>query len=237
MTDSKDKAAKEGSDSEEISLEQLSNAFAEMMGDGVEADADASAGQAGDAAEDAGDEAARDNVDDDAVCPITPKSVLEAMLFVGHPENQPLGREHAASLIRGVDETEVDQLVQELNDQFGEAGRPYKVVSEGAGYRMVLRERFGRVREKFYGRVRESRLSQAAVEILSLVAYNQPMTSEKLSIMRGHPSGTILSQLVRRKLLRMERPEEKPRTPVYYTTTRFLELFGLDSIDDLPRSQ
>ena len=54
--------------------------------------------------------------------------------------------------------------------------------------------------------------------------------------LRGQASGAILAQLVRRQLLRMERPAEKPRTPRYYTTDRFLQLFGIRSLEDLPRS-
>ena len=77
----------------------------------------------------------------------------------------------------------------------------------------------------------------AAVEVLSLVAYNQPITSEKISALRGHPSGAIVSQLVRRQLLQMKRPKESPRTPVYHTTPRFLRLFGLEDLEDLPQAQ
>jgi segregation and condensation protein B len=69
------------------------------------------------------------------------------------------------------------------------------------------------------------------------VAYNQPITSKRVSTLRGHPSGAILAQLVRRRLLQIERPKEKPRTPTYHTTERFLDLFNLDSLQDLPQSQ
>ena len=93
------------------------------------------------------------------------------------------------------------------------------------------------MRNRFYGRVREATLSQAAIDILALVAYNQPITNERVSRLRGHPSGSILAQLVRRQLLRIERPDEMPRTPIYHTTPRFLALFGLESLEELPRSQ
>jgi segregation and condensation protein B len=55
--------------------------------------------------------------------------------------------------------------------------------------------------------------------------------------LRGHPSGAVLAQLVRRDLLRLQRTETKPRQTQYYTTDRFLSLFGLASLDDLPHSQ
>jgi len=69
------------------------------------------------------------------------------------------------------------------------------------------------------------------------VAYNQPVTADQISQLRNLASGPMLSQLVRRRLLRVERPQQKPRTPLYYTTDRFLRLFGLEKLDDLPRGE
>ncbi|HVC96160.1 MAG TPA: SMC-Scp complex subunit ScpB, partial [Pirellulales bacterium] len=107
----------------------------------------------------------------------------------------------------------------------------------GDGCRMVLREEYTRVLYKFYGRVRQARLSPAAVEVLSIIAYNGPQTGDDVARLRGTPSGAILSQLVRRQLLALERPEASPRRARYRTTQRFLDLFGLASLDDLPHSQ
>ncbi len=220
---------------EPISLEKLSDAFAEMLsedGDATREDkgSDETGGEAsGD------DESSAENADDS--CPISPQTVVEALLFVGHPENLPLGRDELSNVIHGTEPDEIAEVVEQLNEQYDQQERPYEIVSEGAGYRLVLRDDFQRVRDKFYGRVRQARLSQAAIEVLALVAYNQPLCSDTVSKMRGHPSGSILTQLVRRQLLRIERPQEKPRRPVYLTTERFLQLFGLQSLEDLPRSQ
>ena len=76
-----------------------------------------------------------------------------------------------------------------------------------------------------------------AIDVLALVAYQQPLTGEKIHRLRGKPSSHILSHLVRRGLLRIERPAAKRRTPHYHTTERFLQLFNLQSLDDLPRSE
>jgi segregation and condensation protein B len=89
----------------------------------------------------------------------------------------------------------------------------------------------------FYGRVKEAKLSQAAIDVLAVVAYNQPLTRPEIDRLRNAASASLLSQLVRRGLLRVERPDQKPREPIYYTTERFLELFHLQSLDELPRSQ
>jgi len=223
----------------DVSLEQLSDAFQQMLDPEATA-AEAAATDEG-AAEPSGEvdtepPAASEEAADDA-CPISPHSILEAMLFVGNAANEPLAAERVAQLIRGVDAEEVDQLVRDLNAQYERSGHPYEIRDESAGFTLALREEFSRISDRFYGRVREARLSQAAVEVLALVAYNQPMTSHRVNELRGHPSGAILSQLVRRELLRMERPSEKPRTPVYHTTSRFLQLFGLSKLEELPQAE
>jgi len=173
----------------------------------------------------------------DVACEVTPRSILEAMLFVGSSDNQPLAVERMAGLMRGVRPAEIEELVRELNVQYAASGCPYEIRGEGAGYRMALREEYTRVRDKFYGRVRQARLSPAAVEVLSIIAYNGPQTGDDVARLRGTPSGAILSQLVRRQLLALERPEASPRRARYRTTQRFLDLFGLASLDDLPHSQ
>jgi segregation and condensation protein B len=96
---------------------------------------------------------------------------------------------------------------------------------------------FAPLHDKLLGRVREAKLSQAAIDILAVVAYQQPVTRAEIDKLRGKPAGAMLGQLVRRDLLRIERPDTKPREPKYYTTDRFLALFGLNTLDDLPRSQ
>ncbi len=173
----------------------------------------------------------------DDACPISPRTIFEAMLFVGNRDNRPLPPARAAELMRDVTTDEIPSLVDELNRRYAETGAPYHVVGEGDGYRLTLRREFQSLRDRFYGRVREARLSQASIDVLALVAYQQPITADKIGHLRGKPSSHILSHLVRRGLLRIERPEAHRRTAHYHTTDRFLRLFNLESLDDLPRSE
>lgn len=173
----------------------------------------------------------------DEACELSPKSILEAMLFVGHPQNEPLTARHVSSLMRGVLPEEIDELVGELNEQYEAELAPYQIASDGSGYRLILRDEFSTLREQFYGRIREAKLSQAVIDTLAIVAYHQPVGLKEVDRLRGKPSGGILSQLVRRQLVKIERPADKPRDITYRTTPRFLDLFSLESLDDLPRSQ
>lgn len=168
--------------------------------------------------------------------PVSPMSVVEALLFVGSIDNRPIETAKAAELMRGVTPGDVAQLIDELNARYRSNGCPYKIVSDGDGYRMTLRRAFHPVRNKFYGKVREARLSQAAVDTLAIVAYRQPLTSDQVTQLRGTPSGHLLTQLVRRQLLEVERVQGD-RQVLYRTSQRFLELFGLDTLKDLPDSE
>ncbi len=173
----------------------------------------------------------------DEACPLSPRCILEAILFVGNRDNTPFSAAKAAELMRDVAPEEIPLLVDELNKDYEVNNCPYHIVGEGDGYRLVLRKNLFALRNKFQGRIREARLSQAAIDVLAIVAYQQPLTGEKISRLRGKPSSHILAQLVRRGLLRIERPDTKRRTPHYHTTDRFLRLFNLQSLEDLPRSE
>ena len=210
-------------------LERLRDAFAEMIGTKSSESSD-------EGPEPESSDSQPSAPDSQPPHPPDPRSILEAMLFVGHPENEPLTSREVASLIRGVSPAEVDELVRELNTDYDAHDAPYTIIGTGAGYRLVLRDEYDRVRHKFHGRIREARLSRGAIEVLSIVAYNQPVTADTVNRLRGAPSGGFLTQLVRRQILRMERPKEEPRRPLYSTTARFLRIFGLSSLDELPQS-
>lgn len=210
---------------EHLSVDHLTQAFAHLLGEAPPTAPTAPDTPAEDAALEGPDEAAP-----------TPASIVEAILFVGHPACQPLSNRLIAGYLRGVSPTEVDELIGQLNEAYRQQQTPYWIVSEGAGYRMALRPEYARLRDMFLGRVRQARLSQTAIDLLAIVAYRQPIARDEIDRLRGKPSGAVLTQLVRRELLQVERTKKPART-LYRTTDRFLELFGLQSVDDLPRHE
>tara|TARA_R110002049_G_scaffold47902_2_gene138486 strand:- start:20625 stop:21425 length:801 start_codon:yes stop_codon:yes gene_type:complete len=168
---------------------------------------------------------------------VTPESIVEAALFVGHPENQSLSEHRLASLMRGIEPDEVVSIIDQLNESYKEADQAIRIVRDDQGYRMTIAPAVENIRRSFLGKVREARLSQSAIEVLSLVAYQPGITSQLVQDQRGQESGALLNQLVRRRLLEMrrEKPEDGSRAvPHYYPTERFLTLFGLESLEDLP---
>ncbi|MGE0537667.1 MAG: SMC-Scp complex subunit ScpB [Pirellulales bacterium] len=241
-------------DSGGLSLDQLGAAFAQMLEHGHDpytGKADPSDAVVYRSAAEAELEPALDPEQaagvGDGLCQVTPLSIVEAMLFVGSPTNEPLTAQRIASLMRGVRPGEIDELVRELNESYTANRCPYEIVGTGAGYRLALRGEFDALRTRVLHRGRQARLSESATEVLAVVAYNEPLTADEVDKLRGRPSGTLLRQLLRRQLLILERPDDetqnsavanRPRTaPRYRTTPRFLELVGIESLADLPKAQ
>src|SRR4051794_3586773 len=199
-------------DDQGLTLDELGQAYAALLARGNDPYSDAAAPSADDApptTETTDDQSlAASETDAEAAFAVTPKAILEAILFVGHPIGEPLTSERIAALMRGVLPSEIDDLVDELNAEYAASAAPYAVISVGPGYQLALRPEFDALRDAFHGRVREARLSQAAIDVLAIVGYHQPIVAEEVDRLRGKPSGAILSQLLRRDLLALHRPAE-----------------------------
>jgi segregation and condensation protein B len=163
------------------------------------------------------------------------KRIVEALLFVG---GAPLTAVRACETIRGLSTAQLTEAIDDLNHDYRAQGRPYLIQMQEQGYVMALRPRFRMVHDKLYGGVREARLSPNAVDVLSLVAYRQPATKQEVDALRGAESGSLLRQLVRHGLVAIvQRGDTAQREVAYGTTQRFLDLFRLRSLDDLPQTQ
>jgi segregation and condensation protein B len=160
--------------------------------------------------------------------------LVEALLFVG---GAPLTAERTAAAIRGLTGPQFAQAVASLNQDYRRQGRPYIIQAQGQGFVLALRPRFRPIVERLYGQTREARLSPPAVDVLALVAYRQPVTKQEMDSIRGGESGALVRQLVRRNLIAVvQRGEAGRREVLYGTTPRFLQLFQLASLDDLPQT-
>ena len=172
---------------------------------------------------------------DDHAARLTPLQVLEAALFVG---GEPLTIRRLQTLLRDRFEPEaIVDLVEELDQKYQEQLRPYGVVLKEGGYRLCLRDEYEPVRSRVYGfGPREIRLTQDHLEVLSLVAYHQPVTRDEMEEAAGRGVAGTLRQLVRRELVGIERTPDDPKNVRYVSTDRFLEVFGLGGLDELPQA-
>jgi len=167
----------------------------------------------------------------EATVPPSPLQIIEALLFVG---GAPVKPEHVSDVIRGLPADDVREYVDVLNRTYRNQNRPYHVVHRPAGYVMQLRPRYAGLHEKMFGGPREARLNQPALDVLSLVAYRQPIGKSELDTIRGQDSAGVVRQLVRLGLIAVAERASGERETLYGTTDRFLEIFSLRSLDDLP---
>jgi segregation and condensation protein B len=162
--------------------------------------------------------------------PPSPIQIVEALLFVGGP---PLTAEDAADAIRGLSPEQFRECIDTLNRVYRSQNRPYAVVHGSTGYILRVGRKYNAVRERLYGGPREARLNQPALDVLSLIAYRQPVGKAEIDGARGADSGGVLRQLVRLGLIATTEGSEKDG--LYATTSRFLEVFRLRELDDLPQ--
>ena len=247
---------------DEVSLEELSQAFAKVVGantnqppatEGTEYATKSSADDSArivalqSSASDknssrigVADAEPMDSHTDGGHFPVSPQSIVESVLLIGRPDSGPITATEIAGLMRGVSEFEVDKMVAELNAEYIADCRAFYIASIGGGYRMQLANDLDGIRQAFLGPSKPVRLSQSAIDCMSLVSYQPGIQREQLDAQLGKPTGGILNQLVRRELLEIRREKvegEKKLVPRYYPTQRLLDLAGLETLDDLPTAE
>ena len=158
--------------------------------------------------------------------------IIEALLFAGGP---PLTATAAAGALRGLTADRLTAVVDGLNRRYRAQHRPYTISPQAGGFVMALRPQFAGVRAAIYAGPREARLTQPALDVLSVVAYKQPAEKAVIDAARGADSAGPLRQLVRLGLVVLARKSADGTPPGYRTTPRFLEVMRLTSLDDLPR--
>jgi segregation and condensation protein B len=165
--------------------------------------------------------------------PPSAEHLVEAMLFVG---GHPLTAAVACAAVRGLTPERFLIAVDALTRRYRRQRRPYAIHAREDGFVLTLLPSFRTLRDRLFGGAREARLSQPALDVLSVVAYRQPVEKAEVDSIRGMDSGALLRQLVRLGLVAVQhRGESGSRAVRFGTTPRFLQLFNLGSLDELPR--
>lgn len=159
---------------------------------------------------------------------------LEAVLFLAR---EPLNSRRLAQLAGLADGTEARTLIRRLNRYYDEGHTAFRAEEVAGGFQLMTRPKFGGWLRRLYQSPIETRLSAPALETLAVVAYRQPALRAEVEAIRGVDCGEILRQLMERDLIRiLGRSDDLGRPFVYGTTKRFLQVFGLRQLDDLPRA-
>jgi len=210
-----------------LSIDRLAQAFAAMMGQADSPQPTSDGVMQVDASPDLDDAA-------DDQCPVSPLSILESLLFVGLPGGRPLSSTTVAGLMRGVRPQEVDELAAELDRRYRADNCPYEVASRDDGWVLRLRPEFAGFGTLVERKARQVRLDAESLDVLALVAWHQPVPRDRLVELGCDARPATLRALVRRGLLALEQPAEADGQPCYRTTPKFLEIFKLESLADLP---
>jgi segregation and condensation protein B len=163
------------------------------------------------------------------------RGIIESLIFISQ---EPLTADRIKAVLEGAAAEEIQSAIDGLVQDYAGAGRGIQVVHTGGGYIFSTKPEHDRWVRKLLQIERKNKLSSAALETLSAIAYHQPVTQAEISAMRGVDSTYTLKTLLDKKLIKIVGRKKAPGNPlVYRTSDRFLQYFGLNSLDELPSEE
>ena len=165
------------------------------------------------------------------------KNIVESIIFASEDEiaSRQIKEIIDKSGLR-VSIAEIDESVSLLNDDFKRNSRPYEIVRIAGGYSFATKNEYGRFVGKLFEEKQKKKLSQSALETLSIIAYKQPVTRSEIEFIRGVNVDYIVNTLLEKELITITGRAETPGRPILYGTTKtFLKVLGLNTLEDLPK--
>ncbi len=160
------------------------------------------------------------------------KQDLEALLFA---TDTPLGAARLKPLFPGAEAKDFRDAVDALNAEYEQQGRTFTVVGFGGGWQLASRPEYAGLIQQLYRGRRFVRLSQAALEVLAVIAYRQPVTRMEIEEIRGVQVSGVLATLAERNLITVAGRSDSVGNPLLYGTTReFLNHMGIKGLHQLP---
>lgn len=160
---------------------------------------------------------------------------LEGVLFLSR---EPISSRKLSQLADLEDGTEARALIRRLNQNYLRTGRAFKIEAVAGGFLMLTRPQFAGWLRRLEDRPSELKLTAPALETLAVIAYRQPLLRAEVEAIRGVACGELLRQLMDRNLVKIAGRSQDLGRPFLYATTRlFLTIFGLNSLEDLPRAK
>lgn len=160
---------------------------------------------------------------------------VEAVFFLSR---KPLTLRKISELARLEDATQARTMIGQLNQKYDRLGQAFHIKKVAGGFQMLTRPQFSPWIERMEHIPRPLRMSNPAMETLTIVAYRQPIIKAEIEAIRGLASGEMLRQLLELNLIKISGRSPKLGRPFLYSTTKeFLTCFGLNGLQDLPRSK
>jgi segregation and condensation protein B len=176
-----------------------------------------------------------DGDDSDAADVQVDLRTLGALLFSTH---HPLTAGRLAEMLELESTKPIRHAIKELNEQYVTSDRSFRIEQVAGGYQMLTLPDFGEILKRMHQREVDAKLTKAALETLAIIAYKQPILRADIEAIRGVACGETIRSLMEKHLVKIAGRAEIPGRPILYgTTKRFLELFGLNSLKDLPQGE
>ncbi len=161
------------------------------------------------------------------------KRIVEALIFAA---DGPLSAERILETLDPQNGFELNVVIDDLNREYEESGRAFTIRRVAGGYQIVTQPNYANWIKKLYLGRQKTRLSQAALETLALIAFKQPISRVEIGQIRGVNSDGVIGTLLERKLITISGRSEAVGRPLLYSTTPdFLKYFGLNDLADLPK--
>lgn len=166
---------------------------------------------------------------------ITPLRALEAVLFAAH---EPLAPARLGAVVGDLDARTVRKMVEQLNLEYQASDRAFRIEEIAGGFQVLTKPEYNTWLKKLFKSRSEGKLSQTAMLTLAIVAYKQPIKRVDIEGIRGAACGEVLRALMDKGLVKITGREESLGRPLLYgTTKKFLQLFGLASLKELPKAE
>ncbi len=163
------------------------------------------------------------------------KKIVETLLFI---TDRPVKPGRLADVIDGANVKQIREVISALQEEYTAQGRAVQIVEIGGGFQMATKPEYGRWVRKLYNEKMTTKLSNAALETLAIIAYKQPITRAEMEAIRGVDVAGPLERLLERSLVRVVGKKDTVGRPmVYGTTDEFLRMFGLNKLAELPDLQ
>ena len=164
---------------------------------------------------------------------LTTQAIVEAVLFAA---DTPLAAGKLAQVVGVGDARDMKKHIAALNTLYQRNGQSFRIEEVAGGFQMLTLPEYNTWLTKLVRARNDSKLSPAAMETLAIVAYKQPALRADVEAIRGVQCGETLSRLREMNLIKIVgRAEDLGRPMLYGTTKRFLEVFGLARLEDLPQ--
>ena len=161
------------------------------------------------------------------------EGTIEAILFVS---DKPVTLDQFKEVLETVSASDIKRTIGNLQKEYEQKNHGMVIVEIAEGYQMLSSKHYALAIRRFYKTKHKEKLSKPALESLAIVAYKQPVTRMDIELIRGVNSDGVSEHLLAKGLIEIVGRKEVPGRPFLYgTTKRFLEYFGLKSLEDLPK--